>query len=96
MSTLAAGHRVGFDILRFDNGKNCWALGHQDTAAELSPSGHTMTDGPTTASDLDRTEANKALMRAYMEDLLQGRRDKFASYFDGNNYIQHNPGSLIP
>ena len=26
-----------------------------------------------------------------MDDLLQGRRDKFPSYFDGNNYIQHNP-----
>lgn len=89
---LAAGHRVGFDILRFDNGKIVEHWDNlQDTAAELSPSGHTMTDGPTTASDLDRTEANKALMRAYMEDLLQGRRDKFASYFDGNNYIQHNP-----
>jgi hypothetical protein len=26
-----------------------------------------------------------------MDDLLQGRRDKFPSYFDGNNYIQHSP-----
>jgi predicted SnoaL-like aldol condensation-catalyzing enzyme len=26
-----------------------------------------------------------------MDDLLQGRRDRFPSYFDGNNYIQHNP-----
>jgi hypothetical protein len=26
-----------------------------------------------------------------MDDLLSGRRDKFPSYFDSNNYIQHNP-----
>ncbi len=27
-----------------------------------------------------------------MDDILHGRRETFASYFDGNNsYIQHNP-----
>ena len=30
-------------------------------------------------------------MQSYMDDLLHGRREKFAGYFDGNNYIQHNP-----
>ncbi len=86
------GPKVGFDIFRFEDGK---IVEHWDnlqaTAAEASPSGHTMMDGPTTASDLDKTEANKALMQTYMDDLLHGRRDKFASYFDGNNYIQHSP-----
>ncbi len=84
--------RVGFDIWRFEDGMivEHWD-NHQEKANKPSPSGHTMTDGPTTASDLDKTEANKALMRTYMDDLLNGRRDKFASYFDGNNYIQHSP-----
>src|SRR6267143_4747943 len=86
------GPKVGFDIFRFEDGK---IVEHWDnlqaTAAEPSPSGHTMIDGPTMASDLDKTEANKALMQTYMDDLLHGRRDKFASYFDGNNYIQHSP-----
>ena len=50
-----------------------------------------MTDGPTEATDLDKTEANKALMRTYMDDLLNGRRETFPNYFDGNRYIQHNP-----
>jgi len=84
--------RVGFDIWRFEDGEivEHWD-NHQERAAKPSPSGHTMIDGPTIASDLDKTEANKALMRTYMDDLLSGRRDKFASYFDGNNYIQHSP-----
>jgi predicted SnoaL-like aldol condensation-catalyzing enzyme len=90
--TFAVGHRVGFDIFRFENGKMVEHWDNlQETPAEPSPSGHMMTDGPTTASDLDKTEANKALMQAYMDDLLRGRREKFAGYFDGNNYIQHNP-----
>ena len=50
-----------------------------------------MIDGPTIASDLDKTEANKALMQRYMEDLLAGRRETFPSYFNGTQYIQHNP-----
>jgi predicted SnoaL-like aldol condensation-catalyzing enzyme len=50
-----------------------------------------MIDGPISASDLDKTEANKALMQRYMEDLLAGRRETFPSYFNGIQYIQHNP-----
>src|SRR5258708_19789345 len=50
-----------------------------------------MIDGPTIASELDKTEANKALMQRYMEDLLAGRRETFPSYFNGTQYIQHNP-----
>jgi predicted SnoaL-like aldol condensation-catalyzing enzyme len=50
-----------------------------------------MTDGPTVAVDLDKTAANKALMQTYMDDLLQGRKEKFTGYFNGVNYIQHSP-----
>jgi predicted SnoaL-like aldol condensation-catalyzing enzyme len=86
------GPKIGFDIFRFEDGM---AVEHwdnlQETATQPSPSGHTMLDGSTTAFDLDKTEANKRLMRNYMDDLLQGRRENFPSYFDGNNYIQHNP-----
>ena len=50
-----------------------------------------MIDGPTAVSDLDQTQANKALMQRYMDDLLAGRRETFPSYFNGIAYIQHNP-----
>ncbi len=86
------GPKVGFDIFRFEEGKIVEHWDNlQETAAEPSPSGHTMIDGPTTVSDPDKTAANKALLQSYMDDLLNGRRDRFASYFDGNHYIQHNP-----
>jgi predicted SnoaL-like aldol condensation-catalyzing enzyme len=86
------GPKVGFDIFRFENGKIVEHWDNlQEAATSPSPSGHTMIDGPTAASDLDKTEANKALMRAYMDDLLQGDKEKFPGYFNGNNYIQHNP-----
>src|ERR1700674_831950 len=74
-STFAIGPRGGFDGFRFEDGKMVEHWDNlQDTPAELNPSGHMMTDGPTTAAHLDKTEANKALMQIYMDDLLQGRR----------------------
>jgi predicted SnoaL-like aldol condensation-catalyzing enzyme len=86
------GPKIGFDIFRLEEGRIVEHWDNlQETASASSPSGHTMIDGPTTASDIDQTEANKTLMRSYMDDLLAGRRDRFASYFNGNNYIQHNP-----
>ena len=86
------GPKIGFDIFRFEDGLIVEHWDNlQETAAGLSPSGHTMIDGPTTTSNLDQTEANKALMRRYMDDLLAGRRETFPSYFNGIQYIQHNP-----
>jgi predicted SnoaL-like aldol condensation-catalyzing enzyme len=86
------GPRIGFDIFRFEDGPIVEHWDNlQETATELSPSGHTMIDGPTAGSDLDQTQANKALMQRYMDDLLAGRRETFPSYFNGIAYIQHNP-----
>jgi predicted SnoaL-like aldol condensation-catalyzing enzyme len=64
----------------------------QETPSKPNPSGHTMTDGPTEVKDLDKTEANKRLVSAFVDDILvNGRLDKLAGYFDGDNYVQHNP-----
>ena len=86
------GPKIGFDIFRFEDGLIVEHWDNlQETPSQPSPSGHTMTDGPTAATDLDQTEANKALMRRYMDDLLGGRRETFPSYFNESAYIQHNP-----
>jgi predicted SnoaL-like aldol condensation-catalyzing enzyme len=86
------GPKIGFDIFRFEDGLIVEHWDNlQESATEPSPSGHTMIDGPTAASNLDQTEGNKALMQHYMEDLLAGRRETFPSYFNGTQYIQHNP-----
>src|ERR1700733_11507409 len=86
------GPRIGFDIFRFEDGLIVEHWDNlQETATEPGPSGHTMIDGPTIAYHLDKTNAYKALMQRYKESLLAGRRETFPTYFNGTQYIQHNP-----
>ncbi|TGD59490.1 nuclear transport factor 2 family protein [Flavobacterium humi] len=86
------GPKIGFDIFRFEGGKIVEHWDNLQTTAKPNPSGHTMIDGATEIKDLDKTEANKALVRDFVESILvQGKMEKLAGYFDGDNYIQHNP-----
>ncbi|WP_210252911.1 nuclear transport factor 2 family protein [Rhizobium sp. ICMP 5592] len=86
------GPKIGFDIFRYENGK---IVEHWDNLQETSgpnPSNHTMTDGPTEAKDLGKTVENKTLVKNFVDDILiNGRMEKLTTYFDGDNYIQHNP-----
>jgi predicted SnoaL-like aldol condensation-catalyzing enzyme len=87
------GPKIGFDIFRFEKGKIVEHWDNlQETPASTNPSGNTMIDGPTSAIDVDKTDANKALVAKFVDDILvNGKLDKLAGYFDGDNYIQHNP-----
>ncbi|WP_282067814.1 nuclear transport factor 2 family protein [Olleya namhaensis] len=86
------GPKIGFDIFRYENGQ---VVEHWDNLIEkaaLNPSGHSQTDGSTVITDLEKTEANKTLVSNFINDILvNGKMDKIANYFDGDNYIQHNP-----
>lgn len=89
-----AGEQVAFDIFRFDaDGK---IAEHWDNLAALAapnPSGHTQTDGAMTITDLDKTEANRELVKAFLYDVMQGNSPaKIPDYFSGDIYIQHNTG----
>ncbi len=87
------GPKIGFDVFRFENGSIVEHWDNlQDKPASPNPSGRTMTDGPSQADDLHATQANKTLVRRFVEDVLvNGRLDRLASYFEGDNYLQHNP-----
>lgn len=86
------GPKTGFDIFRFEDGKIVEHWDNLQETAMPNPSGHTMIDGATELKDLDKTEANKTLVRSFVDDILvNGKMEKLAGYFDGDNYIQHNP-----
>ena len=87
------GPKIGFDIFKFENGKIVEHWDNlQETPAQLNPSGHSMIDGPSQIKDLEKTQSNKSLVKNFVEDILvNGNMEKLAGYFDGDNYIQHNP-----
>jgi predicted SnoaL-like aldol condensation-catalyzing enzyme len=87
------GPKIGFDVFRYEEGK---IVEHWDNLQEKptqpNPSGRTMIDGPTEVTDLDKTAANKAFVRSFVDDILvNGRLEKLQSYYNGDNYVQHNP-----
>jgi predicted SnoaL-like aldol condensation-catalyzing enzyme len=85
-----SGPKVGFDIFRFEKGK---IVEHWDNLEAKCPqpngSGRTQTDGPTEAADLERTEANKALLKEYFEVVVIGEKRDQASKYRAS-FHQHN------
>ncbi len=84
---------IGFEVFRFEDGKAVehWDnLQHKPSNPNLS--GHTMIDGPTETTDLDRTEENRNLIRSFFDEVLVGGQlDRLDYYIDGEGYTEHNP-----
>ncbi len=83
---------IGFEVFRFEDGL---AVEHWDNLqgkpSDLNLSGHSMIDGPTEATDLDRTEANRDLIRSFFDEVLvRGRLDRLEHYVDAEEYTEHD------
>ncbi|HIT34157.1 MAG TPA: nuclear transport factor 2 family protein [Candidatus Faecousia intestinigallinarum] len=89
-----AGEQVAFDIFRLDeNGKIAEHWDNLAAKAQRNPSGRTQIDGAMALKDLDKTEANREVVKNFLYDVMQGNRpEKTSDYFDGDAYIQHNTG----
>lgn len=88
-----ASRRIGFEVFRFEAGQ---AVEHWDNIQPRkgpNASGRSMVDGPTDATDLDRTEANRQVVHGFVHDVLIARRlDQLPHYIDGERFAQHSPG----
>lgn len=86
------GPKIGFDVFRFEDNL---IVEHWDNLIEVmpaNPSGRTQIDGTTDITDKDKTAENKKLVEGFVTDILvNGKMDKLGNYFDGDNYLQHNP-----
>ena len=83
---------IGFEIFRFEDGL---AVEHWDNIQPRqgpNPSGHTMVDGPTEATDLERTEDNRKIVKSFVDNVLVGHQSgQLENYIDQENYTQHDP-----
>ncbi|SOE20033.1 Predicted SnoaL-like aldol condensation-catalyzing enzyme [Spirosomataceae bacterium TFI 002] len=85
------GPKIGFDIFRFEDGLIVEHWDNLTAIAPVNPSNRSQIDGATNLVDLDKTEANKAIVKDFVNTvLIKGEFDKMANFFDGDNYIQHN------
>ena len=84
---------VGIDVFRIENGKLAEHWDNLQPPAPPNASGRTMTDGPTEVTDLDQTEANKALVAEFAQAvLIEGDFSRIADFvIGGDAYMQHNP-----
>lgn len=83
---------IGFEIFKFDGDQT---VEHWDNIQQRqgpNPSGHTMVDGPTEATDLDKTEVNREVVSSFVYDvLINGKLDALEHYIDEDHYTEHNP-----
>jgi len=84
--------RIGFEVFRFEGDLTVEHWDNIQPRLGPSPSGHTMTDGPTEATDLDRTESNRQMVRSFVDEILiNGQLDKLEQYIDDDCFTEHNP-----
>ncbi len=84
--------QIGFDVFRYEKGKIVEHWDNLQEKAGPNPDGHSMIDGNVEVKDLDKTEANKVLVRTMITEVLIGRQyAELPKYVSADTYIQHNP-----
>ena len=86
------GPKIGFDIFRFEDGLVVEHWDNLQEKVESTASGRSQIDGPTEVSDAELTDANKALVKGVVDDVLMGENPaKITDYISAEMYHQHNP-----
>lgn len=92
---FGAEEMVSFDVLRID--EDGLLAEHWDALmpnTPPNPSGRTLTDGATEITDLDKTEANKAIVAQIFDVIINGTPEEVGAVVTENflpDYIQHSP-----
>jgi len=83
--------RIGFEVFRFEG---LQAVEHWDNIQPRrgpNPAGRSMVDGATEPEDLDKTEANRALVTRFVTDVLVDRQLERLPEFVAPDMFQHDP-----
>lgn len=90
-----ATRRIGFEVFRFEGDHTVEHWDNIQPRKGPNPAGHSMVDGPTEATDLDRTEANRSLVRDFLETVrIGGAVDQLDRFVSGTEYIEHHPTGI--
>lgn len=86
-----SNRNIGFEVFRFEDGQ---AVEHWDNIQRRqgpNEAGHSMVDGRTDAVDHDQTEANREVVRRFVQTILvQSRTEDLPDFVEMATYIEHN------
>lgn len=89
---FAGGDFAAFDLFRVEGGQIAEHWDVLQPWRERTASGRSQVDGPTEVTDADRTEANRALVRGFLDRVLIGGEGAAVTDFVSTaTYHQHNP-----
>jgi len=84
--------RIGFEVFRFEGDQTVEHWDNIQSRKGPNPAGHSMVDGPTEAIDRHKTEANREIVKSFVDQvLIKGQIDKLEKYIDDGKFIEHNP-----
>lgn len=85
------GPMVGFDVHRWKDDRIVEHWDNLSAAAPANESGHTMTDGSTQVTDLDKTVENKLLVSNFTDQVIIGRNSTTSvEDFLADELVQHS------
>lgn len=85
--------RVALDVYRVQDGQlsEHWDAVQVEVPASMTVHGRSMVDGPTAVMDPERTEANRAWVNRFFDEVWLGGQVQRLPEFVGPAYQQHNP-----
>ncbi|MFT7560500.1 MAG: putative SnoaL-like aldol condensation-catalyzing enzyme [Flavobacteriales bacterium] len=84
--------RIGFEIFRFEGDQTVEHWDNIQSRLGENLSDHSMVDGETIVTDLEKTEENRENVRTFVDTVLIGRQFQNLSRFVcSNSYTEHNP-----
>ena len=84
--------RIGFEVFRFEGDHTVEHWDNIQPRRGPNPSGHSMVDGPTEATDREQTEVNRALVRRFVNEVLVARGfERLDHFVDAASFTQHDP-----
>ncbi len=83
---------IAFDVWRMEDGMVAEHWDNITPKVEETASGRSQVDGPTEITDRDKTDANKVIVKNFIDNILFGKApEKITEYVSTEEYNQHNP-----
>ena len=84
--------RIGFEVFRFEGEQTVEHWDNIQARKGPNPAGNSMVDGQTLVKDHHKTEQNRSLSQAFINELLIKRKHYLLeNYVDSEHYCEHNP-----